>query len=327
MMTNGVSLQVWAYFFLAMLLFSIGVVCAETHPWMRVTLDHPPPINLTNHTNPKLRMYLTTQPLLFLRVIEYACTLVFALELMLKFLVWPRKWTFVMSFFNVIDILSVVPMTLNACVRIFSPFFFVRKGDVFTAYCIVSLASVFRAIRIFKLIKHNRGLQVMYLAVRSSAQQIMLLLLVMFIGTLIFSTIIYFAEFNEEQNFMNIPIGFWWSVITMTTVGYGDEHPTSALGYLIGGLCAIAGMLATAMPIPVIANSFNLYYTYLNMKTKRDAAALCETETEGGARGYGNGQRGQREQHEVGMERQRGDECTSSLLATGVSCFGETMGK
>ena len=48
----------------------------------------------------------------------------------------------------------------------------------------------------------------------------------------------------------------------MTTVGYGDEHPKSGLGYFIGSLCAIAGMLATAMPIPVIANSFHLYYTY-----------------------------------------------------------------
>ena len=141
--------------------------------------------------------------------------------------------------------------------------------------------------RVLKLVKHNRGLQVMYLAVRASAQQIMLLLLVMFIGTLVFSTMIYFAEFNVEDNFMNIPIGFWWSVITMTTVGYGDEHPTSGLGYFIGSLCAIAGMLATAMPIPVIANSFHLYYTYSKIHhelvaQKRKAAAEAKTTSANG---------------------------------------------
>lgn len=276
--------QIWTYFFLVMLLVSIGVVCAETHPAMRTQSNMASPVNLTNETNPKLIMYLTTEPHLFLRIIEYTCTLIFTIELVLKFIVWPRKWTFFQSFFNVIDILSVVPMVINSCIRIFSPFLWIHKGDIFIAYCVIALASIFRAIRVLKLVKHNRGLQVMYLAVRASAQQIMLLLLVMFIGTLVFSTMIYFAEFYEEDNFMNIPIGFWWSVITMTTVGYGDEHPTSGLGYVIGSLCAIAGMLATAMPIPVIANSFHLYYSYSKLSRNLDMKTQCKQTHCNGAR-------------------------------------------
>ena len=99
------------------------------------------------------------------------------------------------------------------------------------------------------------------------------------IGTLIFSTMIFFAEFNEEDTFHSIPMGFWWSIVTMTTVGYGDTFPKSAMGYLVGSLCAVAGMLATAMPIPVIANSFHLYYTYARIRRKLNEVKVSESMT------------------------------------------------
>ncbi len=60
--------------------------------------------------------------------------------------------------------------------------------------------------------------------------EISLLLLLIIVGMLIFSTMIYFAEFHQGDNFQNIPIGYWWSIVTMTTVGYGDKHPDSGWG-------------------------------------------------------------------------------------------------
>ncbi len=52
-------------------------------------------------------------------------------------------------------------------------------------------------------------------------------------GMLIFSTMIYYAEFHANKSFPTIPIGYWWSIVTMTTVGYGDKHPTTPFGYEI----------------------------------------------------------------------------------------------
>lgn len=65
---------------------------------------------------------------------------------------------------------------------------------------------------------------------QASTREIFLLLMLIAVGTLIFSTLIYFAEMNQEDDFNNIPIGFWWSIVTMTTVGYGDKIPKSAWG-------------------------------------------------------------------------------------------------
>ena len=59
---------------------------------------------------------------------------------------------------------------------------------------------------------------------------------------------------------MNIPQGLWWAVVTMTTVGYGDMHPVSTGGYLVGTVCAITGLVVVAMPVPIIVQNFGRYY-------------------------------------------------------------------
>ena len=55
-----------------------------------------------------------------------------------------------------------------------------------------------------------------------------------FTGMLVFSTLIFYVEFWHPDQFHNIPVGFWWSIVTMTTVGYGDIHPVTPAGYIVG---------------------------------------------------------------------------------------------
>ncbi|XP_027046312.1 potassium voltage-gated channel subfamily A member 2-like isoform X2 [Pocillopora verrucosa] len=68
---------------------------------------------------------------------------------------------------------------------------------------------------------------------------------------------VYYAE---SANFGSIPEAFWWSVVTMTTVGYGDKTPTTAWGKVIGSMCAVAGVLTLALPVPVIVSNFSYFY-------------------------------------------------------------------
>ena len=81
-------------------------------------------------------------------------------------------------------------------------------------------------------------LQILGLAVRTSLLQIALLAVVTIMGMLVCSTLIYFAEFDVEGNrFSDIPTGFWWSIVTMTTLGYRNYVPSSIGGYFIGAAC------------------------------------------------------------------------------------------
>ncbi|KAK7916449.1 hypothetical protein WMY93_012210 [Mugilogobius chulae] len=100
---------------------------------------------------------------------------------------------------------------------------------------------------------------------------------------ILFSSAIYFAEVDEPQTqFVSIPDGFWWAVVTMTTVGYGDMCPITMGGKMVGTLCAIAGVLTIALPVPVIVSNFNYFYhreTEQEEKQMMDAAAEAAQKT------------------------------------------------
>lgn len=133
-------------------------------------------------------------------------------------------------------------------------------------FFLIMMLRVLRICRVLRLARHYTGVKILLLALKASFRELAMLVIFVFIVVLIFAVVIYYAEFFVNDTFNTIPDGYWWAIITLTTVGYGDMYPKSGLGYVVGAMCALTGILATGLPVPIIANNFNLYYSHAALK-------------------------------------------------------------
>ncbi|KAM9785610.1 potassium voltage-gated channel subfamily A member 10 [Neosynchiropus ocellatus] len=192
-------------------------------------------------------------------LIETACIGWFFFELFVRFLVCPSKKEFFHNLMNVIDLISIIPYFVTVITEmITTP---EESSGQNMSLAILRIIRLVRVFRIFKLSRHSKGLQILGQTLKASMRELGLLIFFLFIGVILFSSAIYFAEVDEPHTqFVSIPDGFWWAVVTMTTVGYGDMYPITVAGKVVGTLCAIAGVLTIALPVPVIVSNFNYFY-------------------------------------------------------------------
>ncbi|XP_051975342.1 potassium voltage-gated channel subfamily A member 6a [Xyrauchen texanus] len=246
------SAKIIAVLSVMIILISIVIFCVETLPVFRdegVLNNHLAP-NVTTNGN-------SSSPFLdpfFL--LETICIIWFSFELIVRFLACPSKTTFFKDIMNTIDILAIFPyfVTLGLDLAEVES----SSQQTLTILRVIRLVRVFR---IFKLSRHSKGLQILGRTLHASMRELALLIFFLIIGIILFSSAVYFAEVDDpESPFTSIPEAFWWAVVTMTTVGYGDMCPITIGGKIVGSMCAIAGVLTIALPVPVIVSNFNYYY-------------------------------------------------------------------
>nr|XP_058937696.1 potassium voltage-gated channel subfamily C member 2 isoform X9 [Kogia breviceps] len=257
-----------AFASLFFILVSITTFCLETHEAFNIVKNKTEPV--INGTSVVLQYEIETDPAL--TYVEGVCVVWFTFEFLVRIVFSPNKLEFIKNLLNIIDFVAILPFYLEVGLSGLSS---KAAKDVLGFLRVVRFV---RILRIFKLTRHFVGLRVLGHTLRASTNEFLLLIIFLALGVLIFATMIYYAErvgaqpndpsASEHTQFKNIPIGFWWAVVTMTTLGYGDMYPQTWSGMLVGALCALAGVLTIAMPVPVIVNNFGMYYSLAMAKQK-----------------------------------------------------------
>uniref|UniRef100_A0A673MGY8 Potassium voltage-gated channel subfamily A member 10 n=1 Tax=Sinocyclocheilus rhinocerous TaxID=307959 RepID=A0A673MGY8_9TELE len=239
------------------IVISIIIFCIETLPEFREDLEIFPTAGAPPSASPKTITSTFSDPFF---ILETACIIWFFFEFCVRFLVCPSKREFFNNIMNMIDIVSIIPYFVTLITEIVTTTNKSNMGQNMSL-AILRIIRLVRVFRIFKLSRHSKGLQILGQTLKASMRELGLLIFFLFIGVILFSSAIYFAEVDDPNTqFVSIPDGFWWAVVTMTTVGYGDMYPITLGGKMVGTLCAIAGVLTIALPVPVIVSNFNYFY-------------------------------------------------------------------
>ncbi|XP_043089999.1 potassium voltage-gated channel subfamily A member 1 [Puntigrus tetrazona] len=256
---------------------SIITFCLETLPEFRDERELPVTSRAINGTQE--RPSLTFSDPFF--IIETTCVIWFTFELFVRFFACPSKSEFSKTIMNIIDIMSIMPYFITLGTELVEQQGQEHNnGQQAMSLAILRVIRLVRVFRIFKLSRHSKGLQILGQTLKASMRELGLLIFFLFIGVILFSSAVYFAEADEpESHFSSIPDAFWWAVVTMTTVGYGDMRPVTVGGKIVGSLCAIAGVLTIALPVPVIVSNFNYFY---HRETDQEQASLREEPNNGG---------------------------------------------
>ncbi|XP_037837030.1 potassium voltage-gated channel subfamily D member 2 [Kryptolebias marmoratus] len=192
--------------------------------------------------------------------LDTACVMIFTVEYLLRLLAAPSRYRFMKSVMSIIDVVAIMPYYIGLVMT--------DNEDVSGAF--VTLR-VFRVFRIFKFSRHSAGLRILGYTLKSCASELGFLLFSLTMAIIIFATVMFYAEKGSGSKFTSIPAAFWYTIVTMTTLGYGDMVPKSIMGKIFGSICSLSGVLVIALPVPVIVSNFSRIYHQSQRAEKRRA--------------------------------------------------------
>lgn len=175
----------------------------------------------------------------FLYAAEWFFTILFSIEYILRLVSVRRPWRYALSFFGVIDILSIFPTYLSL---------FVPGVQYLLTVRILRLLRIFR---VLKLTEYLTEAQILNNALRASARKIGVFILAVLALVTVIGSIMYVIE-GEENGFKDIPTSIYWAIVTLTTVGYGDVSPHTSLGQFFASIVMIMGYGIIAVPTGIV---------------------------------------------------------------------------
>ena len=172
---------------------------------------------------------------------EIFCIVVFSVEYFLRIYVSKKTLNYIFSFYGIIDLIAIIPYYLSSIDLRFLRMF-----------------RVFRVLRSFKLNKYNKALHRFKIAFKLVKEELILFLIVIAILLFIVSAGIYFFENKAQPEvFKSIFHSSWWSVVTLTTVGYGDVYPITVGGKIFTFFVLLIGVGVITVPAGLVATSLS----------------------------------------------------------------------
>jgi voltage-gated potassium channel len=188
-----------------------------------------------------------------LKMFEYVVTALFTLEYILRIIISRKSQQYVLSFYGIIDLLSILPTFL---------------GLIFAgthSLAIIRSLRLLRLFRVFKLTRYMRQGNVILRALKDSWAKISVFLFGVIMVILVVGTVMYLVE-GPEHGFDSIPRGIYWTIVTVTTVGFGDITPQTTLGQFIAGFTMILGYAIIAVPTGIVT---------VEMARKKQKGKIC----------------------------------------------------
>ena len=166
---------------------------------------------------------------------EWVFTAIFTAEYILRIFCIPRPFKYVFSFYGVIDLLAILPSYFS----LFMP------GSQYLL--VIRILRVLRIFRILKLVRFINQSNLLVNALLASRLKITIFMFAIITLLVIFGSAMYLIE-GPENGFTNIPVSIYWSVVTLTTVGFGDITPKTDLGRGIAAIVMVIGYSIIAVP-------------------------------------------------------------------------------
>lgn len=172
---------------------------------------------------------------------EWVLTILFTLEYFTRIYCVERPLKYIFSFYGVIDLLAILPTYLSII--------FVGSQYLLTIRAIRLL----RVFRIFKLARYLSESKLLLAAIKASRHKIIVFLIAVFAIVIFVGSLMYLVEGEAGSGFTSIPRSIYWAVVTVTTVGYGDITPVTAIGQMLSAGLMVLGYAMIAVPTGIVS--------------------------------------------------------------------------
>jgi voltage-gated potassium channel len=194
-------------------------------------------------------------------ILDYFFMVVFSIEYLLRLYCVREARRYAKSFYGVVDLLAILPSYLEFVLPNWHMLMIIRSFRLL------------RVFRIFRMVRFLDESRYMMFALIRSFSKIMVFLFFIVLLTIFLGSVMYVLEYKHNPGFHSIPQSIYWAIVTITTVGYGDVAPVTAIGKIIASFIMILGYAIIAVPTGIMSAS--LVSQYRDMDNDDRVCSQC----------------------------------------------------